>query len=216
MAEAPTLPYHGPPEWQAGEDRLRQHLHAGGLIAYPTETVYGFGCALVPEALRRLTRLKGRGPDQPFLLLIRDPEDVRELAWTESARRLAGAFWPGPLTLALADPQRRFPDAVRSLSGTVAVRVSPHPATAAILAACDGPVTSTSANRPGQPPSLDADAAARSFGTDISSALVLDGGTLPPSEPSTILDCAGPTPRVVRAGALSIREIERTVRLGHD
>ncbi len=186
------------------------------MIAYPTETVYGFGCALVPEALGRLTRLKDRGPDQPFLLLIRDPGDVPELAWTDAARRLADAFWPGPLTLALADPAERFPRAVRSRSGAVAVRVSPHPSAAAILAACGGPVTSTSANRHGQPPSLEAAAAARAFGGDVADAMVLDGGTLPPSAPSTILDCAAPTPRVVRAGAVPIHNIERIVELAHD
>lgn len=216
MADVSLLQYHGPTEWDAAADRLARHLQAGGLIAYPTETVYGFGCALLPEPLRRLTRLKARGPDQPFLLLIRGPEDVPGLAWTDDARRLAEAFWPGPLTLALADPAHRFPDAVRGSSGAVAVRVSPQPATAAILAAAGGPITSTSANRPGQPPSLDAGAAARAFGAEVAGALVLDGGALPPSEPSTILDCAGPTPRLVRAGALPINEIEDLVRLDHD
>jgi L-threonylcarbamoyladenylate synthase len=216
VADAPMLPYRNPREWDAAGDRLRRHLHAGGLIGYPTETVYGFGCALLSEPLERLARLKDRGPDQPFLVLIRSPADVGGLAWTEAARRLADAFWPGPLTLALADPDGRFPDAVRSPWGTVAVRVSPHPATAAILAACGGPVTSTSANRAGQPPSLDAYAAARALGDNGGPALVLDGGPLPPSRPSTILDCSGSEPRVLRVGTLPITEIEKVVKLEHD
>jgi L-threonylcarbamoyladenylate synthase len=216
VADIVTLPYHDPRDRAAAADRLRRHLREGGLIAYPTETVYGFGCALMPGPLRRLSRLKGRGPDQPFLVLIRNPDDVGELAWTDAARRLAAAFWPGPLTLALADPGRRFPDAVRSRSGTVAVRVSPHPAAAQVLEACGGPVTSTSANRPGDPPSLDAGAAGRAFGADERRALVLDGGSLPPSQPSTILDCSGGAPRLLRAGALPITEIEAFIRLAHD
>lgn len=216
MADVLNLPYRDPRDRAAAADRLRRHLREGGLIAYPTETVYGFGCALMPDPLRRLSRLKDRSPDQPFLLLIRNPDDVRELEWTDAARRLADAFWPGPLTLALADPGRRFPDAVRSRSGTVAVRVSPHPAACDVLHACGGPVTSTSANRPGEPPSLDADAAGRAFGGNEGEALVLDGGALPLSRPSTILDCSAALPRVLREGSLPITEIEAFIRLGHD
>lgn len=216
MPDLKALPYRTPQERRAAANELRRHLRLGGLIAYPTETVYGLGCALLPEPLERLALLKERGSDQPFLVLIRSPDDVPDLAWTDAAHRLARTFWPGPLTLALADPAGRFPGAVRSPWGTVAVRVSPHPAAADILAACDGPVTSTSANRAGEPPATDARTAAAALQPAADVGLLLDGGPLPPSRPSTILDCTGARPRVLRAGALPVTEIEQLIPLEHD
>lgn len=182
------------------------HLREGGLIAYPTETVYGLGCTLRPDALERLAELKGRGHDSPFLLLIERPEGMPELAWTESALRLAAAFWPGPLTLALRAEPDSFPDRVLGPGGTVAVRSSPHPAVQSILAALGEPVTSTSANLPGRHPAMSAGGVLELLeeAGPPSNVMVLDGGPLPPSPPSTIVDCSGPRPRVLREGAISV------------
>jgi L-threonylcarbamoyladenylate synthase len=77
------------------------HLKRGGLIAYPTETVYGFGSLVRDDALTSLAGLKARDPSKPFLLLIQDASDIPALVWTASARKLVERFWPGPLTLAL-------------------------------------------------------------------------------------------------------------------
>ena len=192
------IPYRGAAERRAAADRIRGHLSAGGLLAYPTETVYGFGCALRPRALERLAAFKG---DRPFLLLIRGRPDAPRLTWTPEAERLADAFWPGPLTLALDDPTSAYPPQVRGAEGTVAVRVSPHPGVADLLAAAGGPVTSTSANRPGDAAALDAIAAADA-GRTLDPLLVLDGGTLPPSRPSTVVRC-GDGVRILREGALT-------------
>jgi len=204
------VPFARPVDWQAGARIAADHLAAGGIVAYPTETVYGLGCTLDPAPLERLARLKDRRGDQPFLLVVPSADDVADLRWTAEARRLAETFWPGPLTLALADPDDRYPSEVRSPEGTVAVRVSPHPAVAALLDAVGRPLTSTSANAPGAAPARDPEAAAAAVtalggGEDV---LLLNGGALPPSKPSTIVDCSVESPRVIRIGAVSPGDLE--------
>lgn len=191
---------------------VAEHLRSGGIIAYPTETVYGLGCALRTEALEALARFKGI---RPFLLLIGGPEDVPGLSWTGDARRLAEAFWPGPLTLALTAERDAYQPRVVGPDGGVAVRVSPHPAIPDLLDAAGGPVTSTSANEPGRPPARDGESAAavaaavEAEGGDV---LVLDGGRLPEAPPSTIVRCTE-TNRLLREGAVSRSELERVVDL---
>lgn len=188
------------------------HLAGGGIIAYPTETVYGLGCVLRADALEALARFKG---PRPFLLLIRGPEDAPGLRWTEDARRLAEAFWPGPLTLALTAEGDTYPPQVLGPDGGVAVRVSPHPAIPDLLAAAGGPVTSTSANEPGRPPARDGESAAAvaaAVAAEGGDVLVLDGGRLPEARPSTIVRCEQ-TNRLLREGAVGRSEIERVVRL---
>lgn len=204
-------------DWRAGDpdpeevEAVVRHLREGGLLAYPTETVYGFGCALREEALERLRGLKEREADQPFLLLVPDRESVEELEWTAEARELADVFWPGALTLVLRDPGGLFPPGVRSPGGTVAVRRSPHALVRRIVEALGEPLTSTSANPPGGEPALSAAEAVEAAGAVGAGGAggagaglwVVDGGRLPPSEPSTIVDCTGEgAPRVVRAGAV--------------
>jgi L-threonylcarbamoyladenylate synthase len=189
------------------------HLRGGGLIAYPTETVYGFGCLLRDDALSALARLKGRDEEKPFLLLVRDRADLEGVRWTDSARRLADAFWPGPLTMALAAESGHFPAAVLSRAGAVAVRLSPHAGVQAILESARGLLTSTSANRAGRPPALDADEAAsvvEQLGA-VERVLVVDGGRLAPSSPSTVVDCSGEPPRVLRAGAITMNALRAIV-----
>lgn len=198
-------------DWRAGEPdpdevvEVTRHLREGGLLAYPTETVYGFGCALRGEALERLRRLKEREPERPFLLLVPDGESVSGLEWTAEARQLAEVFWPGALTLVLRDPRGLFPPEVRSPEGAVAVRRTPHPLARRIVEALGEPLTSTSANRPGGEPAASAEEAGEAArGAGAGAALwVVDGGRLPPSEPSTIVDCTEEgAPRLVRSGAV--------------
>jgi len=185
---------------------VAQHLVGGGLVAMPTETVYGFGCVSDSAPLLELRRLKGRGPEKPFLLLIPDPDSVPELNWVPEAKELADVFWPGALTLILADPTGRFPSGVRNARGGVAIRVSPHPLVQALMRVLDRPVVSTSANTPGGPPALtaeEASKAARALGAG-DGLWVLDGGALLPSEPSTIVDCTGPVPVIRRVGSIPV------------
>ncbi|MFQ5536364.1 MAG: L-threonylcarbamoyladenylate synthase [Gemmatimonadota bacterium] len=200
------------------------HLRGDGVVAYPTETVYGMGTRCSEAGVARLARMKGRDPTKPFILLVADTSWVEGLAWTPAARELARVFWPGALTLVLADPEGVFPGAVHGPGGGVAVRVSPHPLVRRILEALDAPLTSTSVNRPGESPARSgseavavaralaggAEGAAGTAQADETAAqgkeaiLVLDAGTLPPSGPSTIVDCTRPEPRVLREGTVPV------------
>ena len=210
------LDFHAPPYDDATLERATGHLEAGGLLVYPTETVYGFGCGLDESALDRLSRLKRRSPDHPFLLLIPDRDSVADLRWTPAAEELADVFWPGALTLILEDRQGRYPEAVRGPGGGVAVRRSPHPVARALVDRWGSPLTSTSANVPGEAPARTAamaEAAALRLGAG-EETWVLDGGTLSPSEPSTIVDCTGEEPYVVRAGAVSAERLRFARRAG--
>lgn len=189
-----------------------EHLAREGLLAYPTETVYGLGGAVERGVVRRLQRVKERGDDRPFLLLVPEAEGV-PLRWSSEARALARRFWPGPLTLVLPDPEESFPPGVRSREGGVAIRRSPHPFLRQLGGVWSRPLLSTSANRAGDPPALDADqveAALASVEAD-EEVWVADGGPLPPSEPSSVVDCTGSRPRVLREGAVTMDELRRVI-----
>jgi L-threonylcarbamoyladenylate synthase len=186
-----------------------EHLQGGGLLAYPTETVYGFGGLCTPGAVERLRNLKRRAEERPLLVLVRSADAAAGLEWSDDARELASIFWPGALTLVLADPGRIFPEGVRSSEGTVAVRVCPHPMVAALLELLPTPLTSTSANAPGEAPARSGEealhaAVALGAGEEM---LVMDGGQLPPSGPSTIVDCTGDSPVVIREGTVPLSRL---------
>ena len=194
----------------AGELReVGRHLRGGGLIAYPTETVYGLGGLVEEGPLSALAALKRRDSAKPFLLLLPGPQAAPGLAWNRCARRLAGRLWPGPLTLVLPDPGRGFPAQVRGGSGGVAVRVSPASVVRQILAEVNAPITSTSANPPGGRPARsgeEAEEAARALGAD-ERLWVLDAGELPAAPASTLVDCTGPDPVILRVGALDASRV---------
>ncbi len=192
---------------------VADHLRGGGLIAYPTETVYGFGCALREDALEALYALKGREEGKPFLILAGDASELVGVRWTPAARALAQAFWPGALTLALPASAGAYPRHVVSAAGTVAVRNSPHEAVQAILGAFGQPITSTSANRSGDPPARSA-AEARGVVEALGAGervWILDGGELPSSAPSTLVDCSRDPPQVLRQGALPLAALRDVV-----
>lgn len=212
MRAVAVIPFHEASECAVNATPVAEHLRAGGLIAYPTETVYGFGCALQPAALSALARLKRREARKPFLLLVRDRRELQGLRWTPAATRLADAFWPGPLTLVLATGATGLPPEVTGPGGTVAVRASPHPGVRALLTALGAPITSTSANAPGAAPASSAAEVRRALDVlEAPDVWVLDGGALPPSAPSTIVDCSGFRPRVLRAGAIPTERLREIV-----
>jgi L-threonylcarbamoyladenylate synthase len=192
-----------------------QHLGKGGLLAYPTETVYGLGSRAVQADVAALAALKGRSATKPFLLLISDRRmaEAHGLAFNASADALARAFWPGPLTLVLPGGSGRLPDLLRGPDGGIAVRWTSHQGIAKLVAALGVPLTSTSANLPGQPPGAGADAIARDFAPAVASGqlLVLDGGVLGNRPPSTVVDCTRPRAQIVREGTLSAAELRRAV-----
>jgi L-threonylcarbamoyladenylate synthase len=194
-------------------DAVVAHLRAGGLIAYPTETVYGLGGGVRPDVVQRVRALKARERGKPLIVLVRSAEAVSDLRWTDGARELARIFWPGPLTLVLEDPLGIFPPGVRDEdTHAVGVRVSPHPFVALIVERLGEPLTSTSLNAAGEPPAESGSAAAevvRRLGAP--EVLVLDGGTLAPSKPSSVVDCTGPEPVVLREGAVPTNRLRCAV-----
>jgi L-threonylcarbamoyladenylate synthase len=189
------------------------HLHRGGLLAYPTETVYGLGSRPRDADVAALAALKGRQREKPFLLLVsnRRMAELHGLVFTEAANALAAAFWPGPLTLVLAGGEGRLPDMLRGPEGGIAVRWTSHPAMTQLIEALGHPLTSTSANLPGGPTAPGAAAIAATFTAAVANGtlLVLDGGTLGNVPPSTVVDCTRPQPRLIRDGAIPKTELRR-------
>jgi L-threonylcarbamoyladenylate synthase len=202
-----STPFWSPAEIDSALRGVIDQLANRGVLAYPTETVYGFGTAVDQESVETLVRLKGRPPAKPFLMLIGDPAQIGrlDLHLPTYAAHLAARFWPGPLTLVLRGGEGRVPARLRGPEGGVAVRLTPHEGLRRLLAAYGEPITSTSANRPGVPPAMTAGEIVEQWPDAIhkGTLLVLDGGRLSPSSPSTVVDCTGRRPRVIRPGVLS-------------
>ena len=183
-------------------------LAAGGVVVLPTDTVYGLAASpSVAGATRRLFALKGRSADVPLAVLCADAESALALAdpaaVTAAVRRLARRLWPGPLTLVL--PRRAgLGYALGEPSTTVGVRCPAHPLVRA-LAATAGPLATTSANLHGQPTPEEAGDVAAVLGDGV--ALVLDGGPCT-GAPSTVVDATGPALVTLRAGAVSLADVE--------
>jgi L-threonylcarbamoyladenylate synthase len=192
------------------EDRLReaaQVLEAGGVVAQPTETVYGLSVdAFNPEALKGLNRLKRKPEDSPALLLLSGPEQVSQVSEGPSAlfHELVGLYWPGPLTLIIpAGPA--LPPEVGGGRGTVAVRVPGMALPRRLATQLGRPITGVSANLHAEPPCRTAAEVARAFPEGIE--LILDGGPTPGGLASTIVDLAGKRPRVVREGLVPVSSL---------
>jgi len=204
--EPKAVPFWSAPEVEASIAGTIAHLQAGGVLAYPTETVYGFGGAVDYESVERLVKLKRRPSAKPFLLLISASEMLTRLGLhlTSSAARIAARHWPGPVTLVLPGGERRVPDRLRGPEGGVAVRWTPHPGLTRLIHAYGDPITSTSANLPGVPPAMSATEILQQWSDAVmrGKIRVLDGGRLQPSNPSTVIDCTGLRPRVIRPGAV--------------
>jgi L-threonylcarbamoyladenylate synthase len=205
-AEPKAVPFWSAEEVEASIAGTIAHLQAGGVLAYPTETVYGFGGAVDYESVERLVRLKRRPSAKPFLLLISASEMLTRLGLhlTSSAARIAARHWPGPVTLVLPGGERRVPDRLRGPEGGIAVRWTPHPGLTRLIQAYGDPITSTSANLPGVPPAMSATEILQQWSDAVTRGKirVLDGGRLQPSNPSTVIDCTGQRPRVIRPGAI--------------
>jgi L-threonylcarbamoyladenylate synthase len=207
------LPFRTPEEIDAAIPAVAAHLAGGRLLGYPTETVYGLGSSVLAPALEALARLKGREVGKPFLLLVsgRPMAEAWGLVFTASARALAEAFWPGPLTLVLRGGEGKLPDALRGREGGIAIRHTSHRGVERLVARSGQPLTSTSANRPGGAPAPGPDKLVEVFRVEVDSGLllVLDGGVLGNVPPSTLVDCTDSVPRMVREGAIPRTELRR-------
>lgn len=188
---------------EAALQRAAAVLHLGGLVAFPTETVYGLGAiATRPDAVARVFAAKGRPPRNPLIVHVADVAGARALvqAWPSAAERLAEACWPGPLTLVLPrGPQ--IPDAVTGGGPTVAVRVPAHPVALALLRAVGAPLAAPSANRsshisPTQAAHVLAD-------LDGRIEMLLDAGATPGGIESTVVDLGTTPPRLLRPGLVT-------------
>ncbi|WP_436775897.1 L-threonylcarbamoyladenylate synthase [Yinghuangia sp. YIM S09857] len=183
-------------------------LRAGGLVAFPTETVYGLGAnAEDPAAVARVFRTKGRPPSHPLIVHLGDADHLGEWAAdiTKTARVLAEHFWPGPLTLVLRRGRRVPPEATGGLE-TVAVRVPDHPVALALLSAFGGGVAAPSANRFGSVSPTTADHVRAELGDAVD--FVLDGGPCDVGVESTIVDVTGEVPGILRPGGVAREALE--------
>lgn len=191
------------------------HLASNGVLAYPTETVYGFGGAIDRTSVDRLVATKRRPEGKPFLLLISDSAMIERLGLqlSRAAALMAARFWPGPLTLVLSGGERRVSPRLRGPEGGVAVRWTSHPGLQRLISAMGDPLTSTSANRPGLPPAMSAGDILSHWGAEIAGGGIrlLDGGTLEASAPSTVVDCTSKRPRVIRPGAIGVSILRESV-----
>lgn len=185
-------------------------LRAGGLVAFPTETVYGLGAnALDAAAVDRIFAAKGRPATNPVIVHVSEVEQAKALvaAWPAAADELAARFWPGPLTLVLPRV-KAVPDVVTAGGPTVAVRVPAHPVALALLRQTGLPLAAPSANRSMRLSPTTAEHVLRDLGGRVD--VVLDGGPTPGGIESTVIDVSGP-PRLLRPGLIDVPALEAVV-----
>src|SRR6266513_5575958 len=179
---------------KAGLMRAAKMLRSGGVIAFPTDTVYGLGVSADDElAAKRIYQIKGRPPGMPLILMVAAESQLEGLVHVDSrAEAMMRRWWPGPLTLVL--------HAIGG--GTLGVRIPKHKVALDLLRHA-GPLMTTSANRHGAEPAMDADEAGALSGV----MAVVDGGAAPGGTASTVLDLTGPEPHVLRDGAIPTQEL---------
>ncbi len=186
-------------------------IRAGGLVAFPTETVYGLGCdALNPDAAAKVFEAKQRPSFDPLIVHLADPAMIETVATSVSplARRLMDAFWPGPLTLILPK-HLSVPDLVTAGLPTVAVRIPDQPVAQALIREAGVPVAAPSANPFGYVSPTTAQHVSDGLGDRID--LILDGGPCPLGVESTILSLAGARPELLRPGSLTLEAIQMVI-----
>ena len=188
-------------------------LKQGGLVAFPTDTVYGLGaCATIHQAVERIYQLKERPRNMALPLLLAHTSQIAEVAEPVSklAWLLVNSFLPGALTLVLYK-SNSVPDIITAGGKTVAVRIPDHPVPVALIQGVGAPIVGTSANLSGKPSSVTADEVYSQFGDRID--LIIDGGQCSGGRESTIVDVTGETPVVLREGAISRQQLERVCRV---
>jgi L-threonylcarbamoyladenylate synthase len=191
--------------------RAVEVLQRGGIVAFPTDTVYGVGAhGLLPDAVERLYVAKLRPRDKAIPLLIAGAAALPQVAVTvpDVAYALAGRFWPGALTLVLRRAAQ-VPDMVTSGGGTVAVRAPDHSVPQALIAALGAPLAATSANLSGEPAPDTPDGVLAQLDGRID--LLLDGGTCPVGVASTVLDLTASPPAILRAGGIPAEQIAQII-----
>lgn len=183
-------------------ERAITTIQHGGVIAFPTDTVYGLGASLAhPDALERIFTIKGRDRERTLPVLLASPSNLSMVTGGVSPvlREMAGLFWPGPLTIALPALET-LPEQVVASDNTVGVRVPDHSVALTIAQRCGGAIAATSANISGEPPACRGDQINHTLAGRID--LVLDGGIAPCGLPSSVIRSEGDTIVVIREGAI--------------
>lgn len=201
-ATAEILSTHTPALFAAAVQQAAEQLRAGEVVALPTETVYGLAAnALNPAAVAKIYAFKGRPAHNPIIVHVDGLDMARRCVreWSAAAERLAGAFWPGPLTLVLLRATQ-IPDAVTAGGDTVGVRWPQHPFMRAVIRACGFPLAAPSANLSNQLSPTSAEHVQRQLGDQL--RLIVDGGHSNVGIESTVVDLAARPPRVLRPGMI--------------
>ena len=190
-------------------------LQGGGLVAFPTDTVYGLGALIqIPDSIQALYTVKGRQSAKAIPILLSSPDEMERVALAVSpmAKRLAERFWPGPLTLVVSKhpglPEYLGLPVELSSQPTVGVRMPDHSVALALLR-ITGPLAVTSANRSGEASAVTAREVEEQLGGRI--GLVLDGGQTPGGVSSTVVDCTGYAPIILRQGPISFVELQQAL-----
>lgn len=192
--------------------RVASALRRGGVVAYPTETLYGLGVdPFREEALERLYELKGRPAEMPVSILVKDVAMLQEVAHDlpGPAMRLVEAFLPGPLTLVLR-ARPGLPERLTSGTGKIGIRISAHPFMRHLFSRYTAPITTTSANPTGRPDARDAKEILVYFPEGVD--FILDAGPVIGTLASTVVDATGGEPVILREGAITEDEIAEALQ----
>lgn len=207
VVSAERFPTETDEQREAALDAAGQAVRLGRLVVLPTDTVYGVGAdAFDPSAVTRLLAAKGRGREMPPPVLVGTKGTLEALATRVPpyVAPLVDQFWPGALTI-VCHQQPSLQWDLGETRGTVAIRMPDHDLARALLDRT-GPLAVSSANLSGQPAAVDADEAFAMLGEAV--AVVVDGGAAPGGVASTIIDATGPRPRLLRAGAIPVEELD--------
>jgi L-threonylcarbamoyladenylate synthase len=188
-------------------------IQNGGVIAYPTETVYGLGANIYnATAVNRIYTLKGREQQKALIVIVHSFDLLQELVThvSDEASLLIQHFWPGPLTM-IFSAKPSVPEFITGGGKTIAIRIPNHPICRELIKACHAPLASTSANLAGGQNPTTAREVAETFGAQLD--LIIDGGPSQSNIPSTVLDVTGKKVRLVRQGAITIETIKKVSKI---
>ena len=193
----------------AARARAAEIISQGGVIAFRTDTFYGLGAdPFNAKAVTCIRELKGREENKPILVLVADEQEIPRLVTYQSSlfTEVAKRFWPGPLTI-VGEARDELPEELTAGARTIGLRLPYDETVRELVRECGGALTATSANLSGQPEARSAHDVARYFPTGVD--LIIDGGEVTATRPSTVIDLSGPAPRVIREGAISAGELEK-------
>jgi len=183
----------------------------GGLVVYPTDTVYGLGCdPFSVRAVKRVFKVKGERKEKPLPILASNIESIEKIAHlNKRARKIAERHWPGPLTL-VVPKKPALPNAVTCGLASVGVRIPNHKVSVQLISLCDGLLIGTSANKTGEKPPKTAREANKQLGGQVD--IVLDGGPTPLSQESSIVDLTYRKPKMLREGPIKLTDVLNALR----